>query len=122
MLSFNTFKTTVLLGVLTGLLVAIGWLLGGSYGMMLGFIIAIAMNFGSYWFSDTIALKMTGGKEVSYQEAPELHDIISRLAKVSGLPKPRVAIVEADAPNAFATGRNAVYGRWHKVKWGHEYV
>ncbi|HEX8294316.1 MAG TPA: M48 family metalloprotease, partial [Pyrinomonadaceae bacterium] len=110
MFSFNTIKTTVLLGTLTALLVAMGGLLGGSYGMVLGFVIALAMNFGSYWFSDRIALKMAGAREVSYREAPELHDMVARLAQASGLPKPRVAVVESDAPNAFATGRNAKNG------------
>lgn len=110
MLSFNTFKTTILLGALTALLVAMGGLLGGSYGMVLGFVIAVAMNFGSYWFSDRLALKMAGAREVSYREAPELHDMVAQLAQAAGLPKPRVAVVESDAPNAFATGRNAKNG------------
>ena len=110
MFSFNTIKTTVLLGALTALLVAMGGLLGGSYGMALGFVVALVMNFGSYWFSDRIALKMAGAREVSYGEAPELHDMVARLAQASGLPKPRVAVVESDAPNAFATGRNAKNG------------
>ena len=106
MFSFNTLKTTLLLGLLTGLLVIAGGVLGGNSGMLLGFIIAVVMNFGSYWFSDKIALKMAGAREVSYAQAPELHDMVARLAQASGLPKPRVAIIEADAPNAFATGRN----------------
>ncbi|HWS54630.1 MAG TPA: zinc metalloprotease HtpX [Pyrinomonadaceae bacterium] len=110
MFSFNTIKTTVLLGTLTALLVVMGGLLGGSYGMVLGFVIALAMNFGGYWFSDRIALKMAGAREVSYGEAPGLHDMVARLAEASGLPKPRVAVVESDAPNAFATGRNAKNG------------
>ncbi len=106
MFSFNTLKTTLLLGALTGLLVIVGGVLGGNSGMLLGFVVAVAMNFGSYWFSDKIALKMAGAREVSYAEAPELHDIVARLAQAAGLPKPRVAVIEADAPNAFATGRN----------------
>ena len=110
MFTFNTLKTTILLGALTGLLVVMGGLLGGTNGAVFGFVIALAMNFGSYWFSDRIALKMAGAKEVSYAEAPELHDIVARLAHEAGLPKPRVAIVEADAPNAFATGRNPQHG------------
>src|SRR3712207_3648748 len=110
MLSFNTIKTTLLLGVLTALLVAVGGLLGGSYGMVLGFVLAVVMNFGSYWFSDRLALKNAGAREVSYQEAPQLHDMVARLAQAAGLPKPRVAVVESDAPNAFATGRNAKNG------------
>jgi heat shock protein HtpX len=110
MFSFNTVKTTLLLGALTGLLVIAGGVLGGNSGMLLGFILAVVMNFGSYWFSDKIALKMAGAREVSYAEAPELHDMVARLAQASGLPKPRVAIVQADAPNAFATGRNPRHG------------
>jgi heat shock protein HtpX len=106
----NAVKTTVLLGALTGLLMLIGHLLGGTGGMVLGFAVAVVMNLGSYWFSDTIALKMAGAQEVSEQEAPQLHDLVARLAAEAGLPKPRVAIVEADAPNAFATGRNAKHG------------
>ena len=110
MFSFNTLKTTILLAALTGLLVVTGGVLGGESGMLLGFVVAVAMNFGSYWFSDKIALKMAGAREVSYAEAPELHDMVARLAQASGLPKPRVAIVNADAPNAFATGRNPSHG------------
>ena len=110
MLSFNTFKTTILLGALTGLLVLMGGLLGGTSGMVLGFVLALAMNFGGYWFSDRIALKMAGAREVSPAEAPGLHDMVARLAQAAGLPKPRVAVVESDAPNAFATGRNAQNG------------
>jgi heat shock protein HtpX len=106
MFSFNTLKTTLLLGLLTGLLVIAGGVIGGNSGMLLGFVFAVVLNFGSYWFSDKIALKMAGAREVSYAEAPELHDMVARLAQASGLPKPRVAIIEADAPNAFATGRN----------------
>lgn len=110
MFSFNTLKTTILLGALTGLLVIAGGVLGGNSGMLLGFVLAVVMNFGSYWFSDKIALKMAGAREVSYAEAPELHDMVARLAQASGLPKPRVAIVNSDAPNAFATGRNPSHG------------
>lgn len=110
MFSFNTLKTTILLAALTGLLVVIGGFIGGSNGALLGFVIALAMNFGSYWFSDRIALKMAGAREVPYAEAPQLHDMVARLAQESGLPKPRVAIVQSDAPNAFATGRNAKHG------------
>ncbi|MGH9944564.1 MAG: zinc metalloprotease HtpX [Pyrinomonadaceae bacterium] len=107
---YNTLKTTILLGALTGLLVVIGGVLGGSYGMVLGFGLALVMNFGSYWFSDKIALKMAGAREVSEREAPELHELVARLSRAAGLPKPRVAMVESDAPNAFATGRNAAHG------------
>src|SRR5919202_5364901 len=110
MFSWGAIKTTVLLGALTGLLVVTGGALGGSYGAGLGFLLALAMNFGSYWFSDRIAMTMAGAREVSYAEAPRLHDTVARLARRFGLPKPRVAVVESDAPNAFATGRNARNG------------
>ncbi len=109
-MNFNTLKTTLLLAGLTGLLVLLGYWLGGASGMVIGFVLAVAMNFGSYWFSDKIAMKMAGAKEVSEVEAPELHAMVAKLAQASGLPKPRVAIVESEAPNAFATGRNAEHG------------
>jgi heat shock protein HtpX len=110
MFNFNTLKTTILLGALTGLLVLIGGWLGGSYGAVVGLAFALVMNFGSYWFSDRIALKLAGAREVSYLQAPELHDTVARVARRFNLPKPRVAVVEADAPNAFATGRNPEQG------------
>lgn len=110
MFNFNTLKTTILLGALTGLLVLIGGWLGGSYGAVVGLAFALVMNFGSYWFSDRIALKLAGAKEVSYLQAPELHDTVARVARRFNLPKPRVAVVQADAPNAFATGRNPEHG------------
>ena len=106
----NGLKTTVLLGGLTGLLMLIGHMLGGTTGMMLFFVLAVVINFGSYWFSDSIALRMAGAREVSPAEAPALHATVGRLATLAGLPMPRVAIVESDAPNAFATGRNAGHG------------
>jgi heat shock protein HtpX len=110
MFSWGAIKTTILLAALTGLLVVAGGALGGGYGAALGFVVALAMNFGSYWFSDRIAMKMAGAREVSEREAPQLHDMVARLARQFGLPKPRVAVVESDAPNAFATGRNARNG------------
>jgi heat shock protein HtpX len=110
MFSWGTVKTTILLGALTGLLVVTGGALGGGTGAVLGFVFALAMNFGGYWFSDRIAMRMAGAREVSYAEAPQLHDTVARLAQRFGLPKPRVAVVESDAPNAFATGRSARNG------------
>ena len=108
---FENIKTLLLLSVLTGLLIAIGYFIGSLFGVgLLGasgfFLLAIAMNFGSYFFSDKIVLKMYGAKEVSEHEAPELHSIVSELAQNAGIPKPKVAIVENSTPNAFATGRN----------------
>jgi heat shock protein HtpX len=106
----NTLKTTVLLATLTGLFMLMGHWLGGTTGMIIGLLLAAAMNFGSYWFSDRIALRMAGAQEVSYAEAPELHMLVTCLAHASGLPAPRVAVIHSDAPNAFATGRNAQHG------------
>jgi heat shock protein HtpX len=110
MFSGNGLKTAVLLAALTALLVFLGDLLGGTSGMVIAFGFALLMNVGAYWFSDSIALKMSGAQEVSYEEAPELHDLIAELAQYAGLPKPRVAIIQADAPNAFATGRDPSHG------------
>ena len=70
MFNWSTIKTTLLLGTLTGLLVALGGLIGGGYGAAVGLVLALAMNFGSYWFSDRIALRMSGAREVSDAEAP----------------------------------------------------
>jgi heat shock protein HtpX len=102
----NTFKTFVLLAGLTVLFMLIGQLLGGRSGLYFAFFMAIMMNGVSYWFSDRIALSMSGAQEVSIQEAPELHQMVERLAVQASLPKPRVYIIPQDTPNAFATGRN----------------
>lgn len=103
----NTIKTTVLLAALTGLLVLVGGAIGGQGGMVIAFIMAIVMNGASYWFSGDIALKMAGAHEVSREEAPWLHDMVERLARQAGIPKPKVAIMDTPAANAFATGRDA---------------
>jgi len=102
----GTLKTTLLLGALTGLFVVIGSAIGGTGGMIMAFIFATAINMGAWWFSGKIALAMSGAKEVSAQEAPELHQIVERLSARADIPKPRVYIMESDLPNAFATGRN----------------
>jgi heat shock protein HtpX len=101
----NMLKTTVLLAALTGLLVLIGshW---GTGGMIIAFLFAIIINFGSYWYSDKIVLKIYRAKEVSPNEAPNLHRIVDGLVMKAGMPKPKVYIVESSMPNAFATGRN----------------
>jgi len=106
MVSSNGLKTAALLAALTTLLVLIGNGLGGTTGMVMAFGLALVMNFGAYWFSDTMALKMAGAREVSRAEAPELHALVDELCAYARLPKPRVAIVDSPAPNAFATGRN----------------
>ena len=102
----NTVKSLLLLGTLTGLLVVMGRVIGGEAGMILAFGLAVVMNFSAYWFSDRIAMQMAGAREVSPEEAPQLHAIVDELAYRAGLPKPRVAIVESPSPNAFATGRD----------------
>ncbi|MEJ7653092.1 MAG: zinc metalloprotease HtpX [Chloroflexia bacterium] len=84
----------------------IGFLLGGRGGLMIAFVFAIATNVFSYWNSDKIALRMTGAREVSPADAPDLHRMIERLAANARLPKPRVYIIDNPSPNAFATGRN----------------
>jgi len=106
----NTIKTVFLLGALTGLLILIGGYFGGRQGMVIAFAFAVVMNFGSYWFSDKIVLRMYGAREVSPQEAPQLHGTVASLAQRSGIPMPRVFIIEDDSPNAFATGRNPEHG------------
>jgi heat shock protein HtpX len=102
----SSVKSVLLLGTLTALLVVIGQVLGGNSGMIVALGLAVVMNFGSYWFSDQIALRMAGAREVSPEEAPQLHSIVDELAYRAGLPKPKVAIVESPSPNAFATGRD----------------
>lgn len=102
----NIFKTFVLMALLTGLMVAIGGLVGDSTGAMIMLVIAIAMNFGSYWFSDSIVLKSYDAREVTEKDAPQLYNIVANLAKNAELPMPRVYVINSDVPNAFATGRN----------------
>ncbi len=102
----NNIKTLFLLAGLTALLVFIGKLIGGQNGMIVAFILAVGMNFFSYWFSDKMVLRMYNAQEVDPAQAPELHQIVEELAREAGVPKPRVYIIPTDSPNAFATGRN----------------
>ncbi|MBI4413443.1 MAG: M48 family metalloprotease, partial [candidate division NC10 bacterium] len=102
----NTFKTAVLLGALTGLLVVFGNFFGGQQGMVIAFAFALLMNFGAYWFSDRIVLAMYRAREVSEAEAPELVAMVRGLAQRGRLPMPRVYIIPTPSPNAFATGRS----------------
>lgn len=102
----NRAKTVLLLGALTGLILLIGDLVGGRQGLIMAFLFAVVMNFGSYWFSDKLALWSAGAQEVSEGEAPELYRIIRSLCQRAGLPMPRVCIAPEEAPNAFATGRD----------------
>jgi heat shock protein HtpX len=102
----NTFRTTILLAVLTALLVWIGDMLGGRQGAVIALVIAGGMNFFSYWFSDKIVLKMYRGQEVTANDEPELYGLVSDLATRAGLPMPKVYVIPEETPNAFATGRN----------------
>lgn len=107
---WNTFKTTILLAGLTALFIVIGGALGGQVGMIIALVIAVAMNMGAWWFSDKLALRMSGAREVSPAEAPELHEMVEVLSQRAGIPRPRVYIIETETPNAFATGRNPANG------------
>jgi heat shock protein HtpX len=100
-------KTTILLAALTALFVVVGGALGGQGGMLLAAGFAIVVNLGAYWFSGDVALRMVGAQEVTPEQAPELHRLVAELATYARLPKPRVALIENPAPNAFATGRDA---------------
>ena len=102
----NTFRTTILLAVLTALLVWIGDIFGGRQGAIMALILAGGMNFVSYWFSDKIVIKMYGGQEVGPNDDPELYGLVQDLAQRAGLPMPKVYVLPQDTPNAFATGRN----------------
>jgi heat shock protein HtpX len=102
----NSLKTAILLGALTGLLMFIGGFFGGQQGIVLAFLFAMVLNFGSYWFSDTLVLKMYQARPVSESEAPGLHAMVKNLAMKASLPMPKVYIVPGDTPNAFATGRD----------------
>jgi heat shock protein HtpX len=100
----NSVKTVLLLGLLSGLLLAIGELLGGAQGLVTAFLFAVVMNFVSYWFSDKIVLKMYRAQEVGPDH--RLAVTVRRLATQAGLPMPKVYIIPDASPNAFATGRN----------------
>ena len=102
----NVFKTFLLLAALTALFMFIGEALGGRAGMTIALVLALGMNFFAYWFSDRVALAMSGAKPVSESEAPELHRMVEELARRAEIPKPKVYIIPQETPNAFATGRN----------------
>lgn len=103
---WNFFKTTFLMALLTAVLVLAGRALLGPEGMVMAFLFASMLNFGAYWFSDKLLLRMYGAREVTEYEAPELVGMVRDLAARGGLPMPKVYIVPQPTPNAFATGRN----------------
>jgi len=100
----NTVKTVLLLGLLSGVLLALGQVIGGSNGLLIAFVLAAIMNFGSYWFSDKLVLRMYRAQEVG--PGHRLYSIVERLTRQANLPMPRVYIIPDPSPNAFATGRN----------------
>ncbi len=102
----NTLRTTVLLASLTALLLIAGKALGGNGGMVVALVLAVVMNFGSYWFSDKLVLRIYRAQPVEPGTAPELYSVVEDLARRAKIPMPAVYIVESDTPNAFATGRN----------------
>ena len=102
----NSMKTVLLLGALTGLFVAIGGLIGGQQGMVIALILAAAMNFFSYWFSDKMVLRMYNAQPIDESQAPEIYSLVKELAANAGLPTPKVYLIEDETPNAFATGRD----------------
>jgi len=99
-------KTTLLLSLLTVMMVMMGSAIGGKSGMVFAFVMAAAMNFFSYWFSDKIVLRMYGAQEIGEQDHPTFYGMVRRLAQRAGLPMPKVYIIPDQSPNAFATGRN----------------
>ncbi|HEY7690620.1 MAG TPA: zinc metalloprotease HtpX [Dongiaceae bacterium] len=102
----NYFRTTLLLAFLTGLFMVVGYFIGGQGGMVLAFLFAAGMNLFAYWNSDKVVLSMNNAQQVDARTAPELFDIVRQLAANAGLPMPKVYLIQADQPNAFATGRN----------------
>ncbi len=106
----SQFKTFLLMALLSGLVLLMGQAMGGRTGLVIALVIALAMNMGSYWFSDSIVLRMYKAREVDAAEAPALHAMVEDLARNAGVPKPKVCIIPEEAPNAFATGRDPAHG------------
>jgi heat shock protein HtpX len=103
---FNLMKTAILMAAITALFMAVGALLGGRTGMLIALAVAVGMNFFSYWFSADMVLKMYNAREVDASSAPQFYGMVAELSQRAGLPMPRVYLIDEDAPNAFATGRN----------------
>ena len=96
----------MLLASLTALVLWLGQAMGGPGGLKFALLFAVVMNFGAYWFSDKIVLKMYGARLIGQEEAPKLHSIVNNLAQKMGIPTPKIYMMAQEAPNAFATGRN----------------
>ncbi|ALS59860.1 MULTISPECIES: zinc metalloprotease HtpX [Pandoraea] len=103
---FNWMKTTLLMAAITALFMVVGGMIGGKQGMMLALAVALAMNFFSYWFSDKMVLRMYNAQQVDETSAPQFYNMVRELSQRAGLPMPKVYLINEDAPNAFATGRN----------------
>ena len=103
---FNGLKTAALLGLLTGLILAVGWFFGGSTGLVIAFVLALVMNGVSYFFSDKLALRSMGAKPVSEAQFPQLYTMVRELSQAANQPMPRLYVSPTAQPNAFATGRN----------------
>jgi heat shock protein HtpX len=102
----NGLKTTLLLGVLSGIFLAIGYAYGGQEGLVFALVIAAVMNFVSYWFSDKIVLSMYRAQEITPDAAPGLARVVAEIASRAGIPTPKLYLIDLPVPNAFATGRN----------------
>ena len=102
----NTLKTFFLLMVMSGMLLLIGLAIGGQAGVVIALFLALAMNFGAYWFSDKIALSMAHAKPVTQEEDPDLYELVAEQARLADMPMPKVYEIDDPSPNAFATGRN----------------
>ena len=105
-MAMNQIKTALLLGGLTSIFLAIGWFAGGQTGMLIGLLVAGAMNFVSYWWSDKIVLRMYGARKADRNKESELYAIVEEIRHAAHLPMPKVYIVESPQSNAFATGRD----------------
>ena len=106
----NRMKTYLLLAALTSLLLFAGQAMGGRSGMMLALVFAVVMNVGSYWFSDTIVLRMHNAQEIGPADSPEIYSMVQRLVQKAQIPMPKLYIIPDDSPNAFATGRSPAKG------------
>lgn len=105
----NAMKTTLLLGIMTGLFLAVGYWLGGQSGMMIALVFAALSNFAMYWWSGSLVLGMQGAKPLNTQEYPQIERMVHDLALKDGLPMPKLYFVDTPIPNAFATGRNPAH-------------
>lgn len=102
----NFFRTSVLLAGMTALFMGVGYLIGGTSGMMIALGVAAVTNIFGYWNSDKLVLRMQNAREVDPRQLPELHGMVAELSQRAGIPTPKLYIIDTDQPNAFATGRN----------------